>query len=133
MADAAEHLSFDMTRLVKTVAFRTRAGALVLAALRGTRRVDYARLAALLGVNRRDLAALSPPEVLAQLGVEPGGVSPLAVLLADCARARLLVDQDVLEIRPTLYCGMGRPDRTLEISAQDLLRLAEHSLGTFSR
>ncbi len=156
MADAAQHLSFDLTRLVKTVAFRTRAGALALAALRGTRRVDYARLAALLGVNRRDLAALSPPEVLAELGVLPGSVSPLGCLLGrsdvdgvtlpvageealpgSAGHARLLVDEDVLEIRPSLYCGIGRPDRTLEISAQDLLLLVQHDIrvctGVFSR
>ena len=186
MADAERHLSFDPARIVKTVAFRTRAGTLALAALRGLRRVDYARLAALLGVNRRDLAALSPPEVLTQLGVEPGSVSPLCICLLDrvagswetqpvlgggtmptsgaeavpvpgpgaqpgvageanpvacggpalpgrAGRARLLVDEDVLEIRPSLYCGIGRPDRTLEVAAQNLLRLVAHSLGSFSR
>ena len=47
--DAAQNLSFDVARIVKTVAFHTSNGGLVLAALRGTRRVDYPRLAALVG------------------------------------------------------------------------------------
>ena len=77
MADAEKDLSFDIGRIVKTVAFRIRDGRLVLAALRGTGRVDYPRLAALVGVNRRDLSPLSPEEVRELLGVEPGSVSPL--------------------------------------------------------
>lgn len=129
MEDAAQNLSFDVARIVKTVAFRTRSGGIVLAAVRGTRRVDYARLAALVGVNRRDLAALSPDDVSELLGVEPGSVSPLP-LRED---AVVLVDEDVLTILPTLYCGIGRSDRTLEMAPADLVRLTNGRVGGFSR
>lgn len=129
MEDAAQTLAFDMKRIVKTIAFRTRNGGLVLAALRGTRRVDYPRLAALAGVKRRDLAPLSPDEVRELLGVEPGSVSPLS-LREDAA---VFVDDDVLTILPTIYCGIGRPDRTLEITANDLTRLTGGMVGGFSR
>lgn len=128
MEDATQHLSFDVARIVKTVAFRNRNGGLVLAALRGTGRVDYSRLAALVGVNRRDLAPLSPEEVRELLGVEPGSVSPLP--LRECA---VFIDDDVLTIQPTIYCGIGRPDRTLEITAADLVRLTGGRIGGFSR
>jgi Cys-tRNA(Pro)/Cys-tRNA(Cys) deacylase len=129
MRDAAGNLDLDTARIVKTIAFRLRDGRIVLAALRGTRRVDYAKLAALLGVSRRDLAALAPDEVLEALGVAPGGVSPLP--LADGAVA--LVDADVLDIAPTAYCGLGRPDRTLEIAPRDLLALCGGEIGEFSK
>lgn len=129
MDEAAQNLAFDVARIVKTVAFCTRSGGIVLAAVRGTRRVDYARLAALVGVNRRDLAALSPDEVQEQLGVEPGSVSPLPVRAA----ALVLIDEDVLTIQPTLYCGIGRPDRTLEIAPDALVRAAHGRVGGFSR
>lgn len=129
MEDARTGLDFDLERIVKTVAFGLRAGGLVLAALRGIRRVDYARLAALAGVNRRDLRPLSPEEVRARLGVEPGGVS----LLPPHPEAAAFLDQDALTIRPTLYCGAGRPDRTLELSPDDLLRLGAARVGSFSR
>jgi Cys-tRNA(Pro)/Cys-tRNA(Cys) deacylase len=127
--DAEHNLSFDVTRIVKTVAFRTRNGKIVLAAVRGVRRVDYARLAALVGVNRRDLAALSPAEVEELLGVEPGSVSPFP--LRD--DVLILIDKDVLTILPTLYCGAGRSDRTLEIAPDDLIRLSGGRVGVFSR
>ena len=120
---------FEMSRIVKTVAFRTRCGGVVLAALRGTRRVDYPRLAALLGVNRRDLAPLSPEEVLELTGTEPGSVSPLS--LDDTVI--VCIDEDVLTIHPTLFCGVGRPDRTLEITPADLLRLSRGGVGNFSK
>jgi Cys-tRNA(Pro)/Cys-tRNA(Cys) deacylase len=127
--DAQRNLFFDIERIVKTVAFQLRDGRLVLAALRGTRRVDYARLAGVLGVNRRDLRSLSPEEVVERLGVAPGGVSPLT----RPEGASALLDMDALSIRPTLYCGAGRLDRTLELAPEDLLRLADCRKGEFSR
>jgi Cys-tRNA(Pro)/Cys-tRNA(Cys) deacylase len=129
MADAQEQLSFDVARIVKTVAFRTRGGALVLAALRGIAMVDYPRLAAYVGVNRRDLTPLAPEEVRELLGIEPGSVSPLP-LAPDAA---LFIDVDVQTILPTLYCGIGRPDRTLEIGQDDLIRVAGGQIGSFSK
>ena len=127
--EAERNLSFDVTRIVKTVAFRTRTGELILTALRGIRRVDYAGLAAQVGLTRRDLASLSPAEVVERLGVEPGSVSPL------CAGpdAALWIDEDALTILPTLYCGIGRPDRTLEIAPEALVRLTLGRVGRFSR
>lgn len=126
--EAEENLDFDTARIVKTIAFRLRGGGLVLAALRGTLRVDYAKLAAALGVNRRDLAALSPQEVLEALGVAPGSVSPLPLV-----EAKILMDADVLTIAPTVFCGLGRPDRTLEIAPADLLALSGAKVSEFSR
>jgi len=120
---------FDLTRIVKTVAFRTRNSGIVLAAVRGNRRVDYTRLALLLGINRRDLSPLSPEEVRELLGVEPGSVSPIS----NREDAVLLIDEEALTIRPTLYCGIGRPDRTLEITPEDFVQISGGRTGSFSR
>lgn len=125
----ARRLPFDVTRIVKTVVFRIAGAGLVLAALRGSLRVDYAKLAALSGVDRRELTALSPEQVRDLLGVEPGSVSPVP-LRAD---AVLFIDQDVLTILPTLYCGIGRCDRTLEIAPTDLVRLTGGRVASLSR
>ncbi|MDR3641851.1 MAG: YbaK/EbsC family protein [Humidesulfovibrio sp.] len=131
--EARANLDFDVTRIVKTVAFGARDGRLVLAALRGTRRVDYAKLAVLVGVNRRELASLAPQEVLERLGVEPGSVSPLLPAAARIENVLVLLDDDALGITPTLYCGLGRPDRTLELAPSDLARLSLARAGAFSR
>ena len=127
--EARENLDFDVTRIVKTIAFGLRDGGLVLAALRGTRRVAYPGLAHALGCTRRDLAALSPDDVFSRLGVAPGSVSPVPL----DAAIPVLVDADVLAITPTLYCGLGRPDRTLEIAPSDLLTLTGGRTADFSK
>lgn len=129
MEDAKQYPIFDVARIVKTVAFRTRDNGMVLAALRGTARVDYSLLAALVGVNRRDLAPLSPEEVQEMLRVEPGSVSPFQL----CGDAAIFIDADVLTIQPTLFCGIGRPDRTLEITPEDLVKLSGGRSGRLSR
>lgn len=127
--EEARSLPFDVSRLVKAIAFRTAAGAVVLAAIRASARVDYARLAALAGVNRRELTSLSPGEVQALLGVEPGSVSPIS-LRGD---ALVVVDEAVLSIAPALFCGIGRPDRTLEIAPGDLVRLTGARVAAVAR
>jgi len=129
VADATDALRFDVSRLVKTVAFRVRGGGVVLAALRGSRKVNYPFLAALVGVNRRELAALSPEEVRELLHVEPGSVSPLP----SGENVSVFLDEEVLSVAPTVYCGIGRPDRTLEIAPADLLTLSGARIGRFSR
>lgn len=131
--EARANLDLDVARIVKTIAFATREGRLVLAALRGTLRVDYAKLAALCGVNRRDLAALAPAEVLTRLGVEPGSVSPLLPAAMGQEDVLTLLDEDALSAAPSVYCGLGRPDRTLELAPADLLALSGAQAASFSR
>lgn len=127
-ADAAAYLSFPLERLVKTIAFRTRSGSLILAALRGQDRVDYRKLAGALGAKRADIFSLSPQEVLETFGVEAGSVGPL--LKAGGVQA--LFDPRI-SAGETIFCGIGRPDRTLEISLADLLRLAGGALADISK
>jgi len=61
--------------------------------------------------------------------VEPGSVSPIMPLDG----AHLFIDEDVLSITPTIFCGLGRPDRTLEIDAADMARLTAGRIAPFSR
>jgi len=128
VADAKARLLFPVERIVKTIAFRSRSGVVILAALRGTGRVDYARLAAILGLNRRDLTALSPEEVHEELGVEPGSVSPLLL-----RESLLLILDRKMAGSETLFCGIGRPDRTLEIAFADLVQLTGGQVADLSR
>jgi len=118
-ADAEDYLSFPLERLVKTIAFRTHSGTWVLAALRGQDRVDYRKLAAALGLKRSDLFSLSPQEVLDTFGVEPGCVSPLL----QAPPAQVLFDTRI-PTGTSIFCGIARNDRTLEIALPDLVRLA---------
>jgi Cys-tRNA(Pro)/Cys-tRNA(Cys) deacylase len=120
VADAETHLLFPLERLLKTIAFRTRSGGYILAAVRGPDRIDYRRLAAACGMKRTDVFRLSPEEVVLVFGVEVGSVSP--ILLQD--GVRVFFDGGV-PTDETVFCGIGRPDRTLEMRLTDLVQVTQ--------
>jgi Cys-tRNA(Pro)/Cys-tRNA(Cys) deacylase len=101
---------------VKTLAFDAD-GRVVLAALRGSDRLAYGGLARAVGVPRDRLRPLPPDRVREELGLEPGGVCPLA------DGATVLVDRQVLELERA-FCGSGRNDATLELSPAGLVAAA---------
>ena len=117
VADALERLPFSPDAYLKTVAFRLKAGGWVLAALRGADRVDYRALATALGVSRRDLHQMTPDEVATDLGYPVGGVGPVPTN----DQTRTIFDAQAAEQLDTVYCGAGRPDRTLEAHLTDLV------------
>lgn len=126
--DADANLWFPVERLVKTIAFRIRGGGYVLAALCGYSQVDYKKLAAAVGVNRTKLMRMAPEEIEAELGYVLGGVAPFA----PNDRTRVVLDAGVM-VWPTIYCGTGRRDRTLEIAPQELAHGAAASIATFAK
>lgn len=114
----AARLHFPLDHLLKTVAFGIKGRGWVLTALRGADRVDYKKLAALLGVNRTKIAALTPHQIAENLGYPIGGVAPFATN----PQTQVILDARILPLERIFY-GAGRNDRTLEISPTDLLRL----------
>jgi Cys-tRNA(Pro)/Cys-tRNA(Cys) deacylase len=126
--DADTNLWFPVERLVKTVAFRIKDGGFVLAALCGYSQVDYKKLAATLGVNRTKLMRMTPEEIETELGYVLGGVAPFA----PNDRTRVVLDEGVLAC-PTIYCGTGRTDRTLELAPQDLVHIFAASIAMLAK
>jgi Cys-tRNA(Pro)/Cys-tRNA(Cys) deacylase len=120
VADAEAHLLFPLERLLKTIAFRTRSGGYMLAAVRGPDRIDYRKLALACGAKRTDVFRLTPEEVVNAFGVEVGSVSP--ILLQE--GIQVFFDTKV-PTHVTVFCGIGRPDRTLEIHLMDLVQITE--------
>ncbi len=115
VAEIVVALPFPAQEHVKTLAF-TADGAVVLAALRGSDRLQFGRLARALGVGRDRIAPLSPERVREELGLEPGGVCPLV----DRDDVTVLVDRRALEL-PRVFCGSGRNDATFELAPADLV------------
>lgn len=115
VAEIVAALPFPAEEHVKTLAF-TADGRVVLAALRGSDRLQFGRLARALGVGRDRIAPLPPERVREELGLEPGGVCPLV----DCEDLTVLVDRQVLDL-PRAFCGSGRNDATLELAPADLV------------
>jgi len=118
VADAQAYLSFPVERLLKTIAFKSKAGKYILAAVRGLDRIDYRRLALAAGTRRTEIMRLTPEEVVHTFGVEVGSVSP--ILLRD--GVEILFDAGVPTAQ-TVFCGIARPDRTLEMHLLDLVQI----------
>ena len=118
--DAEEKAPHLVKNLIKTVAFRIKDACWVLAAVRCADRIDYRKLAKVLGVNRRQLRSLSPEQVYEELHFEVGGVGPFPVR----DDVRTIFDSH-LRGSGVICCGSGKNTRTLELDFADLLRVAD--------
>src|SRR5512138_794010 len=118
VADAKAYLYFPLERLLKTIAFKIKDGGYVLAAVRGPDRVNYPKLAAACGTKRTNVIRLTPEEVVETFGVEVGSVSPVVVQEG----VQVFFDAQS-PTEETVFCGIGRPDRTLEIRLADLVQI----------
>lgn len=128
IANADASLDFPVERLLKTIAFRVKDRGWLLAGILGYAQLDYRRLSAAVGVPRDRIMRLEAHEVEEQLGYPLGGVAPIA----PDAATRVLMDTGVRRWG-TIYCGCGRPDRTLEIAPEDLARLAHAEFAPLAK
>jgi prolyl-tRNA editing enzyme YbaK/EbsC (Cys-tRNA(Pro) deacylase) len=75
-----------------------------------------ARLTAL-GLGRRDLHQMTPDEIATDLGYPIGGAGPVPTH----DQTRTVFDALSVQSLDVVYCGAGRPDRTLEVRLTDLI------------
>ncbi|MFF9163931.1 aminoacyl-tRNA deacylase [Streptomyces longwoodensis] len=116
--DVRRETGLSVADSVKTLVFTADDDRVFLVAFPGLARLGYGRLARAVGVPRSRLRPAGE-EVLRSLGMEPGGVSPV------CGAPGVTVVFDAaVPGMGTVYCGSGRADRSLEVAAADLLRLA---------
>jgi Cys-tRNA(Pro)/Cys-tRNA(Cys) deacylase len=106
---------------LKTVVFRVKGGAWGRVACRGADRVDYKKVAAACGVRREQIVRPAPEEVEAALGYEIGGICPIP----PGEGVETIVDATAAATLGTVFCGVGRNDRTLEIGIGDLIAAAQ--------
>ncbi len=120
ITDIEEKLPFPKEHLLKTVVFQLKDSFWILAAIKGQDRVDYRKLASAFEVKRNNLKCPSPEEVESTLGFETGGVGPFPI----SDRIKVVFDSSLLDL-DNVYCGVGRNDRTLEITLNDLLQVSK--------
>jgi Ala-tRNA(Pro) deacylase len=103
----------------KNLFLKDRKDGLWLIVVRDALRVDLNALSKQLGCPR---FSFGPAELLiAMLGIEPGSVTPFAVMNDVGGRVRLVLDAGMLEQAPLNFHPL-RNDRTTAIAAADLLR-----------
>jgi Cys-tRNA(Pro)/Cys-tRNA(Cys) deacylase len=117
--DAEEQLGLPTDRLLKTMVFRAADGTFILVALPASGRVSYGKLSKVVSVSRANLRQANPDE-LALLGMRPGGASPVCG-----APGVVIVFDSTVPGMGTVYCGSGRPDRTVRTEAETLVRVVQ--------
>ncbi len=119
--DAARVVGTGVDGIVKSVLFvwdGPEAQQAVLVVANGTRRVDYRRVADLLGISRRRVRLAGAEAVLAVTGYPVGAVPPFGYP----APLRTLMDRRVLE-QPEVYAGGGALDVLLRITPAEIARV----------
>ncbi|RLG55473.1 MAG: YbaK/EbsC family protein [Thermoproteota archaeon] len=114
--EAAERLGTSEDNVVKSLLFITGSGP-VLAIVAGTQRVDARKLAEAVGAGWARLATRS--EVEAITGYPAGALPPVG----HKTKLKTIIDPAVLKL-DKVYAGGGAPNALLEISPQDILKLA---------
>jgi len=103
----------------KNLFLKDKKDGLWLVTLRDDLRVDLNALAKALGAPRFSFG--SAELLVATLGIEPGSVTPFAVMNDSAGRVRLVLDEGMLALAPLNFHPL-RNDRTTAITAGDLLK-----------
>jgi Cys-tRNA(Pro) deacylase len=114
--DAARALGVEPSDIIKSVAFESKDGSIVLVIAPGDRRIDTNKVAQLAGLERLKMA--SAARVLEVTGYPAGGVPPVG----HPHGLRVIVDASLLE-RETLIGGGGSERLLLRIAPAEVVRV----------
>lgn len=107
---------------VKNLFVRNKKGVMWLVTALEERRIDLRALGSRIGAGHLSFA--SPARLREHLGVEPGSVSPLAVIHDEARLVRVVLDAAILASE-TVHCHPRTNDRTVELRTHDLVRYLE--------
>lgn len=128
ISDVEGMQAFPEDRLLKTLVFKIGDARWALAVLLGSQKLSYKGLADVLGIRRSDLVRATPSEVEGVLGAQVGGIAPYS----EKNFVEVVFDSGVSSLG-TVYCGVGRNDKTLEINASDLIYISNGRMGAISQ
>jgi Ala-tRNA(Pro) deacylase len=118
-ADVSDHLPGGHT---KNLFLKDKKGGLWLVVLQARLRVDLPALAKQLGAPRFSFG--SAELLIATIGIEPGSVTPFALINDAARKVQPVLDQDMLKLAPLNFHPL-RNDRTTAIAPADLMRFVE--------
>jgi prolyl-tRNA editing enzyme YbaK/EbsC (Cys-tRNA(Pro) deacylase) len=125
-ADAAAAIGVKLGQIVKSLCFAVD-GAVVLALVSGSNRVDEAALAAAAGGSSA-AARVDADAVRAATGFPIGGVPPLGLATS----LRVFIDRDLLQY-DELWAAAGTPHVNFAITPDDLVRVTGGTVGDVAR
>ncbi|NUP09418.1 MAG: prolyl-tRNA synthetase associated domain-containing protein [Polyangiaceae bacterium] len=119
---AKRHRVDDRGVHVKNLFLRNKKGSMWLVTTSEDRPVDLKELAAKIGAGHVSFG--SPDRLRQHLGVEPGSVTPFAVLHDETRVVTSVIERSLLE-STAVHCHPLTNDRTTSLSGPDLLRFLE--------
>ncbi|HXZ90946.1 MAG TPA: YbaK/EbsC family protein [Candidatus Dormibacteraeota bacterium] len=122
----AEYLGTSEQRIAKSMIVKKSDGGYVLAVLPGRLKIDFSRLAAILGVEKVSLAPIPEAERLARCSV--GSVHPFGNLL----NLKTYFDSHMLSL-DFVYFNPGSHTKSIKINTDDLIRLVKPTVTAFTR
>jgi Cys-tRNA(Pro) deacylase len=120
--DAARALGVEPADIIKSVAFESKDGTVVLVVAPGNRRIDTNKVAQLFGLKKLKMAP--PARVLEVTGYPAGGVPPVG----HPEGLRVIVDASLLE-REALIGGGGSERLLLKITPVEVIRATDATVA----
>ncbi len=112
---AADEIGCELGQIAKSICFIVDDKAVVVIAS-GDQRVDDRKVAALLGVSRKQVKFATPEQCIEQIGYAPGGVPPLAHRTAP----RAVYLDDALKRYPQIYPAGGASNAIFGVTLDQL-------------
>ena len=119
MEDVKHKLKLPLDSSIKTLIYKHKDN-FIYVILKGVDKVDYKKLAAALDTKRSMIFQPTPDEIRSNLGIHIGGISPIPTI----KNVKVIFDNNIINLE-TIFCGVGRNDRTLEIKRECLIKLTK--------
>ncbi len=126
MDDVVQTLDIPRDAMAKTVILDQKNIGLIAAILPGMNRVDFSKVAAILGVSRKTVK-FAGPEITREIGLNPGDASPFHDFFQ-----RHIVDNALLA-RQLIYCGSGDPRKTIAIGSKEMVNAIGATIADISQ
>jgi len=122
---AASVRGADLSEGVKALVLKSNDSKFILACLPGDKKIDFKKLADLIGVKKLSLAP--PSEVLNKTGCEVGSVSPIGVIYP----LETFFDKNILE-KDSVEFNVGMHTRSVRMNPKDLVEILNPRIEDFS-
>lgn len=127
--DVAKSLGVSADLLVKVMIFAQGGqDSFVVAALQGSSRVDWKKLAQTLGVTRSSISLVASDKIEGITGSKLGALKPFGY----DSRFKIIFDRQVIENK-VVFCSAGTNTDSLVLRSRDLLEISRGKLGRISQ
>lgn len=124
--DVIQTLEISTDLMAKTLLMSQKDIGLIAAILPGMNKVDFSKIAVVLGVSKRTIK-FAGPEITNKLGLNSGDMCPFYGFFK-----KIIVDTALLK-QPVIYCGSGDPSKTIIIDPKKMAKSIGATIADISQ